>query len=144
MFGMFSLIACGSGIEFTILGDQSFTPAATAHVTVWGYDPNIQDVPATEVGAFTFPVDALPHTETLALEPRPWTRITEYDGPVAASDASYYFSLHVDADSDGQLCAEDLDQDFGDSGSEFFQDLPSDVAIPVAPHGGTTCEPLTD
>ncbi|WP_437961182.1 hypothetical protein WME76_17140 [Sorangium sp. So ce119] len=115
---------------------------ATAHVTLWGYDSHVADASATAVARYTFDVEALPVELDLDIPEEPHTRIDQGFGPVEREDAKFYFSVVIDVGSDGQMCAEDLLQDYDRSDWMSFAEEPPEEHRVFVKESGSECRPI--
>ncbi len=115
---------------------------ATAHVTLFGYDHNLADASATAVARYTLEVEALPVDLELDIPEDPHTLIDQEAGPVGPDKARFYFHIAVDVDLDGQLCEEDIIQDFDRSEFTSFATKPPEEHKVFVKRLGAACRPI--
>jgi len=106
-------------ITVTLEGDASaLTDASKAYITLYGYDPAIADQEANIITQEVVAADKLPLAVEVLIPYAPEELIDP--GDPSASAAMYYFAVHIDADGDGTICADDYVESFGPDGPTFF------------------------
>lgn len=107
-------------IRLTLSGDGSeLTSDSAVSITLYGYNTNLADAPATAITSQKQTVASLPVTVTLNVPPNPHTLIT---GEPAADEAKYFIDVMIDdGNGDSDLpCGVQYTQDFERSGWQAF------------------------
>ena len=105
--------------DLTLLtGDAPAIPGSCAYLTLWGYDSNIADQAANELGTFVSGIEGLPSDADVAFPADAHDRI-EPGGETPANNR-FYITGWIDVDGDGV----EGSGDYTSAGGEFWADPP--------------------
>ncbi|HEA22839.1 hypothetical protein LCGC14_0502580 [marine sediment metagenome] len=99
-----------SAIRVEFSGAENTSIANTElMVSIYGFDPNYQDVLASLITKQVFNTDQIPFVVRIDIPSNPSQKI-EYINDT--NDASYYLALEWDSDGNGKRCNGDILEDF--------------------------------